>query len=128
MQEKLVYEYASIRYVPCVERGEFINIGVIVFCKRKKYLDLKYLLNERRLRLFSEEVDWKELEAHLKAWKLICQGDPLGGSIAQLDQAYRFRWITAPKSTILQCSPVHPGICWTPEAQLEELFQKLVLC
>ncbi len=127
MQEKLVYEYASIRYVPCVERGEFLNIGVIVFCKRKKYLNMQYQLDENRLKSFSGEIDLEELEAYLRSWTFICQGQPEGGAIAQLDPAYRFRWITAPKSTILQCSPVHPGICEEPGEVLQGLFRKYVL-
>ncbi len=127
MQDKLVYEYASIRLVPKVEREEFINIGVILFSKRKKYLAMKYQINEKRLQAFAEDIDLEAIRDHLKSWELICQGDPLGGAIAQQDMAYRFRWITAPKSTILQCSKVHPGLCEEPEGVLERLFEKYVL-
>jgi len=127
MPEKLVYEYASIRYVPRVERGEFLNVGVVLFCKRKKFLQLKYHLDENRLRALCRNVDLEELKCHLQAWDLVCQGDARGGKIAQLDQAYRFRWVTAPKSTIIQCSAVHPGLCDEPEKELDDLFKKLVL-
>ncbi len=127
MPEKLVYEYASIRFVPKVERGEFLNIGVILFCKRKKYLCLKYHIDEDRIRAFSKEVDLEEITQYLAGWDLICKGNPKGGKIAQMDMAYRFRWITAPKSTIIQCSEVHPGLCVDPETELEGLFRKYVL-
>ncbi|MEL7121467.1 MAG: DUF3037 domain-containing protein [Bacteroidota bacterium] len=127
MPEKLVYEYASIRLVPKVEREEFLNIGLIVFSKRKKFLDLKYHLDAKRLSLFSNEVELKEIEDYLKTWKLICQGHPNGGKIAEYDQSYRFRWITAPKSTIIQCSKVHPGLCNEPEEVLDILFKKYVM-
>lgn len=127
MPDKLVYEYASIRLVPKVEREEFINIGVILFCKRKKFLAMKYQVNEKRIQAFAEDIDLEEVREHLRSWDLICQGDPAGGAIARQDMAYRFRWITAPKSTILQCSQVHPGLCEEPEEVLERLFEKYVL-
>jgi hypothetical protein len=127
MPEKLVYEYASIRLVPKVERGEFMNIGLILFCKRKKYLKLKYHLDINRIAAFSNELDLEEIEKYLIHWDQICQGSPEGGKIASMDMPYRFRWITAPKSTILQCSPVHPGVCEEPEGVLERLFEQYVL-
>jgi hypothetical protein len=127
MPDKIVYEYASIRLVPKVEREEFINIGVILFCKQKKYLAMKYQISEKRLEAFAEDMDLEEVREHLYSWELICEGDPRGGAIAQQDMAYRFRWITAPKSTILQCSQVHPGLCEEPGGQLEVLFEKYVL-
>ena len=127
MPGKLVYEYASIRLVPKVERGEFINIGLILFSKRKKYLKLKYHLDKKRISAFSKDIDIAEIEKYLIHWDHICQGSPEGGKIAALDMPYRFRWITAPKSTIIQCSSVHPGLCEEPERVLERLFEQYVL-
>ena len=127
MQDKLVYEYALIRFVPKVERGEFLNVGVILLCKRKGYLAVKYHIDKKRLSAFSDEVDFKELEDYLHTWELIAQGNSNGGPIAQLDPANRFRWLTAPRSTIIQSSGAHPGLCGEPEKILEDLFQKYVL-
>ena len=127
MQDRKVYEYALIRVVPRVERGECLNVGVIVFCKSKKYLDMRVHLDEPRLKVFSANLDIAGIREHLQAWDLICKGDPSGGPISQLDQAGRFRWLTATRSTILQCSEVHPGLCTDPEAVLDDLFERYVL-
>lgn len=126
MQEKQVYEYAFLRFVPKVERGEFLNVGVILFCKRKHFLEVKYHLDESRLRALSPEVDLEALAAYLQAWDLVCQGEVEGGAIAQLEPASRFRWLTATRSTIIQSSKVHPGLCAHPEQVLEDLFEKYV--
>lgn len=127
MQEKKVYEYAFIRVVPCVEREEFLNLGVILFCKSNRYLEMLYQIDRERLSIFSKELDLDELADYLKAWELICKGDNKnGGKIAQLDHAGRFRWITATKSTILQCSKVHPGLSADPEGVIEGLFERYV--
>jgi hypothetical protein len=110
MPARKTYEYAFIRIVPRVERGEFLNLGVILFSKTARFLDMKYHIPEKRLQAFSEAIDLEEVREYLHAWDLICQGDAGGGAIAQLDEAGRFRWITATKSTIIQCSRVHPGL------------------
>ncbi|MEM8892105.1 MAG: DUF3037 domain-containing protein [Bacteroidota bacterium] len=127
MQDKQVYEYAFIRLVPRVEREEFLNVGVILFCKRKKYLDVKYHLDEARLLATFPDIDLEEVSNYLKAWELICKGKEEGGEIAKLDQAGRFRWLTATRSTIIQSSKVHPGLCGEPEKILDKLFQNYVL-
>ena len=127
MQERQVYEYALIRFVPRVEREEFLNVGVIVFCKRKHFLAVKYHLDQQRLQAFTGEVDLEELTAYLDTWALISAGSPAGGRIAQLDAPSRFRWLTATRSTIIQSSRVHPGITADPAAELEDLFAKYVL-
>lgn len=126
MQEKHIFEYASIRVVPRVERGEFINVGVIVFCKSLGYLDMRFLVDETRLRALHEGIDVEDIRCHLDAFQKICKGDPSGGPIAQLDQPSRFRWLTAKRSTILQSSEVHPGLCTSPGDVLEKLFNELV--
>ncbi|MEM7375145.1 MAG: DUF3037 domain-containing protein [Bacteroidota bacterium] len=127
MPDKHVYEYALIRLVPRVEREEFLNIGAILFCKSKRFLDVRIHVDEMRLRALFGELDVEELRAYLDAWVLICEGNREGGPIAQLDQASRFRWLTATRSTIIQSSKVHPGLCTRPASILEDLYQKYVL-
>ncbi|MDX2247975.1 MAG: DUF3037 domain-containing protein [Bacteroidia bacterium] len=127
MSEKQVFEYAFIRLVPKVEREEFLNVGVILFCKRKKYLRVKYHLNPEKTAAFAPLLDREEIEEYLKTWELISSGDPEGGPVAQLDQASRFRWLTAVRSTVIQSSKVHPGLCDNPEKLMEDLFVKYVL-
>ena len=127
MQGSEVFEYAFIRFVPKVEREEFINVGVILYSKRKKYLGVKYHLDKDRLSTFSKNADLEEFSNYLKSWDLICKGDELGGKIAQLDLAGRFRWLTASRSTIIQHSKVHTGRSKNPELVLEDLFEKYVL-
>lgn len=127
MQDKCTYEYAIIRIVPKVEREEFLNVGAIVFSKRKKYLGMKHLINEVRLKAFSDELDIDELTQYLSAWEAVCAGSSKGGAIGQLDLADRFRWLTAARSTIIQSAQPHPGICADPEKELEWLFKEFVL-
>lgn len=127
MPDKFTYEYAVIRWVPKVEREEFMNIGVILFSKHKKLLALQYHIDDKRLENFDADVDTKEILEYLKAWDLIAQGVKEGGEIACLDQASRFRWLTASKSTIIQCSKVHPGLHPNPEDVLKKLFERYVI-
>lgn len=127
MPDKVNYEYAIIRVVPKVEREEFINVGVILYSKRKKFLDLKYQIEADRLQAFSPSIDLDLIRSYLKAWELICQGGKAGGPIGQLEIQVRFRWLTANRSTIIQSSAVHPGLCEQPEAILERLFEEYVL-
>lgn len=127
MQDKRSYEFVVIRLVPKVEREEFINVGVIVFSKPRKYLAMKYQLDRERLLAFADDLDLEILEQHLQAWEAICAGTPAGGPIGAQDQAYRFRWLAANRSTILQTSRVHPGICTEPGDVLEDLFRRYVL-
>jgi len=127
MPNKETYEYTVIRLVPKVEREEFLNIGIILFSKRNKFLDMKYQLDAERINAFSKDVDLKVIEDYLKAWELICSGSKEGGSIAQMEQSFRFRWLAAAKSTIVQTSPTHPGICEDPSKILKDLFERYVL-
>ena len=127
MPGKEVFEYAFIRLVPKVEREEFMNIGVILFCKRKKFLDVKYHIDKARLSALCKDIDFEDLTNYLKSWDLISKGSPEGGKIAQLDAASRFRWLTASRSTIIQHSQVHTGLCEDPAAILNDLFEKYVL-
>lgn len=127
MQDRVTYEFAIIRVVPKVEREEFINVGVLVFSKRKKYLGIKYTINNDRLLALSKTCDIKFIEEYLLAWESICKGAPNSGPIGKFEIADRFRWLAAAKSTILQCSPTHPGLCEHPEIELEDLFNRYVL-
>ena len=127
MQDRVIYEYAVIRFVPKVEREEFLNVGVILFSKRKKYLAVKYKIDEARILAFSADADVDSLQEYLKAWELICQGEPQGGDIGKLDLAARFRWLTASRSTIIQSSKTHPGRCYDLPKVLESLFNRYVL-
>jgi len=122
-----VYEFSIIRFVPKVEREEFLNVGVILFSKRKEFLGMKVHLDESRLKCFSEDIDIDMLKQYLNAWELVCQGGDKGGSIGSLEMHLRFRWLTATRSTIIQSSKVHPGMCKDPEQILERLFQRFVL-
>ena len=126
MPDKYTYEYAVIRWVPLVEREEFMNIGVILFSKHKKLLLLKTHIDEHRMQAFKTDYDVKEIVEYLEAWDLIAQGAKEGGEIACLDQASRFRWLTASKSTIIQCSKVHPGLSDNPADVLDKLFNRFV--
>lgn len=127
MQDKYLFEYAVIRVVPQVEREEFINVGVILFCAKLKFLQATYTLNEQRLTCFSRQPDVDELTEHLCVFESICAGSPQGGPIARLDAASRFRWLTATRSTVVQCSKVHPGFCVDPLETLMKLHGQLVL-
>ncbi|EGV42554.1 DUF3037 domain-containing protein [Bizionia argentinensis JUB59] len=127
MPDKVTFEYAIIRFVPKVERDEFFNIGVILFSKRKKFLGIKYLIDPKKFDAFSNDIELYDVENYLKAWDLVCQGAPAGGKIGALELSDRFRWLAASKSTILQCSKTHPGLCYNPKETLEGLFESFVL-
>ena len=127
MPGKVIYEWAIIRLVPVVERGECLNVGVIVYSKMKKYLGIKYHLDENRLRIFSGDLDIESLREYLEAWEKVCQGGAHGGTIGGLEMHLRFRWLTATRSTIIQSSKVHSGICTDPVQVLEDLYRAYVL-
>lgn len=127
MQEKHLFEYAVIRIVPRVEREEFLNVGVILYCRPLQFLDVMYHLNEKRIDAFCEKLNVEELENYLKAFVKISHGKAGAGGISQLPIAERFRWLTATRSTIIQTSKVHPGFCTDPSHMLQKLFHQLVL-
>ncbi|MEZ4898548.1 MAG: DUF3037 domain-containing protein [Saprospiraceae bacterium] len=127
MPGKLVYEYAFIRYVPKVEREEFINIGVILYCKAKKFLEVKYHLDEPRMLAFYRETDFLAIRHYLETWHCIAEGNPRCSPVSQQDLPERFRWLTATRSTIIQPSKVHPGLCEDPALTLDELYRHYVL-
>ena len=126
LQEKHLFEYAVIRVVPRVDRGEFINAGVILYCRPHKFLRSQFELSQERLRAFGG-IDAGTIEEHLQAFERICRGDKDSGPIGRLPIGERFRWLTAPRSTIVQTSAVHTGLCTDPAETLETLVAKLVL-
>ncbi len=127
MQEKHLYEYAVIRVLPKVEREEFINIGVILFSKKGKYIKTLYKLDENKLRLFSDEIDLEEINSILQAFEKISSGSKDGGVIATFDIPERFRWLTAVRSSCIQTSRPHSGFSSDLDKTIECLFRELVL-
>ena len=127
MQDRQLFEYALIRVVPKVEREEFLNVGIILYCRDRCFLGTKFTVDERKLKTLSEKLDIEEVRKHLQAFRQICAGDPSGGPIALLDIAARFRWLTATRSTVVQASRVHPGLCLDPQETLDELHRAMVL-
>jgi hypothetical protein len=120
------FDYAVIRVVPRVERGELINAGAIVSCPTQSYLAARIALDAARLRALAPAIDVAEIEAALAVFPLIAAGDPHGGPIAALPRGERFHWLVAPRSAIIQTSPVHTGICDDPAAALDQLIERLV--
>jgi len=127
MQGKILYEYAVIRVLPKVEREEFINMGIILFSKRAKYIRMKYSINEQRLGIFSSELDIDLLRETILSFEKICTGSSDGGTIAQLDIPERFRWLTAVRSSCVQTSRPHPGYSDNLDRTINKLFEEIVL-
>jgi hypothetical protein len=126
VQDQNFYDYAVIRVVPKVDREEFINAGVILSCPDKNFLQACTNLDEERLKTFSPGTDIELVKTHLDAIKAICAGSSEAGSIGKLSQRERFHWLTSPKSTIIQTSPVHSGYCRDPEEEIKNLVNKMV--
>jgi hypothetical protein len=121
------FDYALLRVVPRVEREEFINAGVILFCLERDFLAARVGVDAARLRALWPEADVELVRQHLEAIPRICAGGPDAGPIARLSRRERFHWLVAPRSTIIQVSPVHVGLCESPERALDELFRRMVL-
>jgi len=126
MSESHLFEYAVIRVVPRVEREEFLNVGVVLFCKPQTFLQMRYTLDAQKLSIFCQSLDIQELQQNLSAFERICQGGKDGGDIGRLSQAERFRWLTASRSTVVQTSRVHPGLCRDAGEMLGRLYAQLV--
>lgn len=120
------FQYAVIRVVPRVERGEFLNAGVVLLCRPRPFLGARVALDEARLRALDPEADPATIRPHLAAIERIAAGDPAAGPIAGLTLAERFHWLVAPSSTVIQASEVHTGLCDDPAAELDHLFARLV--
>jgi Protein of unknown function (DUF3037) len=120
------FDYAIVRVVPRVERGERINAGAIVSCPTQRYLAARIALDAARLHALSPSTDPLEIEAALALIPLIAAGDPRGGPIAALPRGERFHWLVAPRSAVIQTSRVHTGLCEQPGAALDQLIERLV--
>ena len=127
MQDKHLYEYAVIRVLPRVEREEFLNVGIILFCKRENFLKVLYKLDEEKLKMLCEDIDIEQLKLNLQSFEKICKGEKEGGPIAQLDVPSKFRWLTAVRSSVIQTSRPHPGLCGDLHNTLNRLYSELVL-
>lgn len=127
MQEKHLYEYAVIRVVPRVEREEFVNIGIILFSKRAKFLKMRYLVNENKIKALYPGFDTDYLREMLTAFEKVCSCAVDGGTIAGFDIPERFRWLTAVRSASLQTSRPHPGLSDDLDATVDRLFEELVV-
>ncbi|HEX3008973.1 MAG TPA: DUF3037 domain-containing protein [Bacteroidales bacterium] len=124
--QKHYYEYAIVRVVPVVEREEFVNAGVILFCKKERFIRMQYRLREEKIFMFLPEADLDEIGRNLEAFCKIAAGEKDGGPIATLDEAERFRWLTAVRSASIQTSRPHPGVCCNLEKAFDTLFSEMV--
>ena len=127
MQEKDLFEYAVIRIVPRVEREEFLNTGVVLYCAKQKFLDIIYKVDEYRMKTFCAVCDIESVTENLKAFERIAKAVDGNGPISKLPVAERFRWLTATRSTVVQSSKVHPGFCDDASEMLQKLFSLLVM-
>jgi DUF3037 family protein len=124
--ERFAFDYAIVRVVPRVERGEFLNAGVILFCSTQAFLDARIELDQERLLAIDPSVDFAAVETYLAAIPKICAGGGEAGSIGSLPQRARFHWLVSPRSTVIQTSEVHSGVHYDLSAALDGLFEKLV--
>jgi DUF3037 family protein len=120
------YDYALIQLVPSVERGESLNIGVILFCRTLDFLGARVHLNTTRTLALFPDLDLPAIQQQLDSIMLISQGSPEAGPLGKMSQSERFHWLVAPRSTVIQISPVHEGVCDDPEAALEHLLKTMV--
>ena len=120
------FQYAMVRVVPRVERGECVNAGVVLFCRPRRFLAARIALDEARVLALAPDADLEAIRLHLDAFARIAAGDPAAGPIAALPASERFHWLVAPSSTVIQSSPVHTGLSADPEAELARLTERLV--
>lgn len=126
MQGQHLFEYAVIRVMPRVDREEFLNVGIVLYCASKKFLEVRYDASMQRLQAFAQPEEITEVAASLHSFMQICRGGKEGGTIGALPIAERFRWLTATRSTIVQTSKVHPGFCDDPVAMIEKIYAQMV--
>ena len=126
MQLKHQYEYAIVRVVPVVEREEFVNVGVILFCKKEKFMRMKYHLSQDKILMLKPDADLEEIRKNLEAFRIIAYGEKEGGPIALLDQVERFRWLSAVRSASIQTSRPHTGLSDNLEKTFNTLFDEMV--
>ncbi|MFF3291401.1 DUF3037 domain-containing protein [Streptomyces sp. NPDC003023] len=126
MNDRDVFEYALLRVVPRVERGEFVNAGVVVYCRARTFVAARTHLDETKLRALDPQADVTGVRAALRAVEGVCRGGADAGQAARDDAGRRFRWLIAPRSTVVQPGPVHTGLTLDPEAEVERLLDLLV--
>jgi len=126
MPARDVFEYALIRLVPRVEREEFVNVGVVLFCRARRFLDARVALDQERLAALAPELDLAAIQEQLDHIPVVCLGGTAAGPIGLLPQPERFRWLVAPRSTVVQPSPVHCGLCDDPREVLDRLAATMV--
>jgi hypothetical protein len=120
------FEYALLRVVPRVERGEFVNAGVVLYCQEKRFLEAAIDLDSERLRALDPRLDPETVRAHLEAARRVCAGGPGAGPIGLLPPVQRFGWLVAPRSTVVQPGPVHTGLAEDPQKALDHLLETMV--
>ncbi len=120
------FDYAIVRVVPHVEREEFINVGVILFCRTLRFLGARIELDAERLAALAAQTDIVTVQTYLDLIPRICAGGRQAGPLGQLSRAERFHWLVSPRSTTVQISPVHSGLCTDPQAALDDLLEKMV--
>lgn len=126
MPARIAFDYAVVRAVPRVERGEFVNIGVIVWCAPQRYLKALISVNAEKLKALDKNVDIEAIEQAANAIPIICAGGKAAGALGQLALSERFHWLVAPKSSSIQCSPVHMGRCENLDDALKKIFEEMV--
>ena len=126
MQQKQQYEYAIVRVVPVVEREEFVNAGVILFCKKEKFIRMKYHLSPDKILIMKPDAEIEEIRKNLEAFRIIAEGEKEGGPIASLDPVERFRWLSAVRSASIQTSMPHTGLSDDLEKTFNTLFDEMV--
>ena len=128
MPELVSFDYAIVRVVPRVDREEFINVGVILFCRAQRLLDARVKLDPARLAALAPQLDATLVQAQIEQVPLICAGGAKAGALGELSQTERFLWLISPRSTTIQVSPAHSGLCENPRAELDRLFKQAVEC
>lgn len=127
MQGQHLFEYAVIRVMPRVDREEFLNVGIVLYCASRKFLQVRYGEGLGRLQALMQPAEINEVAASLRSFQQICKGGKEGGTIGALPIAERFRWLTATRSTVVQTSKVHPGFCDDPAVTLDKIYEQMVL-